>query len=81
MLRDLHFDDGGRTTEDRLKHQLVAEDIDNGRFLHLSSVVCPPSSVFGRPGGIGGELVPDPIPNSAVKLPSADGTKPQGLEE
>ena len=39
------------------------------------------SSVFGRPGGIGGEPVPDPIPNSAVKLPCADGTKSQGLEE
>ena len=38
-------------------------------------------SVLRRPGGIGGEFVPDPIPNSAVKLPSADGTKPQGLEE
>ena len=39
------------------------------------------SSVFGRPGGSSGEPVPDPIPNSAVKLPRADGTKPQGLEE
>lgn len=27
-----------------------------------------------RPGGIGGELPPDPIPNSVVKVPSADGT-------
>jgi hypothetical protein len=40
-----------------------------------------PSSVFGRPGGISGEPVPDPIPNSAVKLPSANGTKSQDLEE
>ena len=37
--------------------------------------------VLGRPGGISGEPVPDPIPNSAVKLPSADGTKSQDLEE
>ena len=37
--------------------------------------------VFRRPGGFSGEPVPDPIPNSAVKLPCADGTKPQGLEE
>ena len=37
--------------------------------------------VFGRPGGICGEPEPDPIPNSAVKLPSADGTKSQDLEE
>ena len=28
-----------------------------------------------------GEPEPDPIPNSAVKLPCADGTKSQGLEE
>src|SRR3954468_12389271 len=40
-----------------------------------------PSSVFGRPGGISGEPVPDPIPNSAVKLPSANGTSAQDLEE
>src|SRR5262249_55812605 len=37
--------------------------------------------VLCRPGGISGEPVPDPIPNSAVKLPSADGTKSQDLEE
>ena len=39
------------------------------------------SFVLGRPGGICGETEPDPIPNSAVKLSRADGTKPQGLEE
>ena len=33
------------------------------------------SSVLGRPGGTSEEPEPDPIPNSAVKLPSADGTK------
>ena len=38
-------------------------------------------TVFRRSGGIGGEPVPDPIPNSAVKLPCADGTKSQDLEE
>ncbi len=46
-----------------------------------SSVVCPPSSVLGRPGGYSEEPIPDPIPNSAVKVLCADGTKPQGLEE
>jgi hypothetical protein len=30
---------------------------------------------------IAGSLEPDPIPNSAVKFPCADGTKSQGLEE
>ena len=37
--------------------------------------------VLRRPGGSSEELEPDPIPNSAVKLPSADGTKSQDLEE
>jgi hypothetical protein len=79
MLRDLRFDDGGRTTEDRLKAPACRGR--HRRWQISSSVLRRLSSVFGRPGGIGGELVPDPIPNSAVKLPSADGTKPQGLEE
>ena len=34
--------------------------------------------VLGRPGGHGGETAPDPIPNSAVKTPSAYDTAPQG---
>ena len=29
---------------------------------------------IGRPGGFGGGPAPDPIPNSAVKTPSAHGT-------
>ena len=33
------------------------------------------SFVLGRTGGFSGGPVPDPISNSAVKLPSADGTK------
>src|SRR5262249_16280005 len=44
-------------------------------------VMRPPLSVLRRPGGISGEPEPDAIPNSAVKLPSADGTKSQDLEE
>ena len=39
------------------------------------------SFVLGRTGGFSGGPVPDPISNSAVKLPSADGTKSQDLEE
>jgi hypothetical protein len=38
-------------------------------------------TVFGRPGGFGEKLKPDPIPNSAVNLLSADGTKSQDLGE
>ena len=37
--------------------------------------------VLGRTGDFCGGPVPDPISNSAVKLPSADGTKSQDLEE
>jgi hypothetical protein len=33
--------------------------------------------VLGRPGGPSEEPEPDPIPNSAVKLLSADGTVSQ----
>ena len=38
-------------------------------------------SVLRRPGGNSEEPIPDPIPNSAVKVLRADGTKSQGLEE
>jgi hypothetical protein len=38
-------------------------------------------AVFRRPGGYCEETIPDPIPNSAVKLLCADGTKSQGLGE
>ena len=37
--------------------------------------------VFGRPGGYSEEPQPDPIPNSAVKVLSANGTKSQDLGE
>jgi hypothetical protein len=36
---------------------------------------------IGRPGGFGGGPAPDPIPNSAVKTPSAHGTVSQGTGE
>ncbi len=39
------------------------------------------SSVLGRPGDPGGVSEPDPIPNSAVKRPSADGTSSQDAGE
>ena len=38
-------------------------------------------SVLRRPGGSSGGPEPVPIPNTAVKPLSADGTKSQGLEE
>ena len=37
--------------------------------------------VFRRPGGSSEEHEPDPIPNSAVKLLSANGTMAQALGE
>ena len=36
---------------------------------------------FGRPGGHGGVAAPVPIPNTAVKRPSADGTSSQDAGE
>ncbi len=36
---------------------------------------------FRRPGGHGGAAAPDPIPNSAVKRSSADGTSSQDAGE
>ena len=38
-------------------------------------------SPFRRPGDYGGVAAPDPIPNSAVKRPSADGTSSQDVGE
>ena len=34
-----------------------------------------------RPGGYAGGSPPDPIPNSVVKSPRADGTMSQGMGE
>ena len=36
---------------------------------------------FCRPGGYGGAAAPDPIPNSAVKRSSANGTSSQDAGE
>src|SRR6266852_4422751 len=38
-----------------------------------------PIPVLRRPGGYSGEPEPDPIPNSAVKLSCANGTKSRRL--
>jgi hypothetical protein len=54
---------------------------DQIRGLRCSLRLQLASNILGRPGGFCGETEPDPIPNSAVKLSCADGTKPQGLEE
>src|SRR5262249_45481457 len=76
-------DDGSQRSRDRHRSnddQLARKsDRDKGNSFALS--IRPPLPVLCRPGGISGEPVPDPIPNSAVKLPSADGTKSQDLEE
>jgi hypothetical protein len=56
----------------------------------LPGLICNPPVVIGyplsvsalrRPGGHSGETPPDPISNSAVKLPSVDGTMSQGMGE
>ena len=41
----------------------------------------PVASPFCRPGDYSGVAAPDPIPNSAVKRPSADGTPSQDAGE
>ena len=47
----------------------------------LPPVSCPLYHPLCRPGGHGEETSPDPIPNSAVKLLSANGTSSQDAEE
>ena len=42
---------------------------------------CNSLTVFRRPGGSSGGPEPDPIPNSAVKPPSANGTSSQDAGE
>jgi hypothetical protein len=49
--------------------------------MRLTSLLIVFRPVLCRPGGYSGEPEPDPIPNSAVKLPCADGTKSQDLGE
>jgi hypothetical protein len=55
------------------------------RAFELRSKLDQPAShekhAFCRPGGYGGATAPDPIPNSAVKRPSADGTSSQDAGE
>ena len=52
---------------------------DCARLLQHSSLLR--LLVLRRPGGFSEELEPDPIPNSAVKLLSANGTMAQALGE
>ena len=63
----------------------VASDRDprikSAGFDHSVRSACFIRSVLRRPGGHSEEPIPDPIPNSAVKVLCADGTKSQGLEE
>jgi hypothetical protein len=47
----------------------------------IQGLFAVPAGWAGRPGGFGGGTAPDPIPNSAVKTPSAHGTVSQGTGE
>jgi hypothetical protein len=47
------------------------------RFIQLLET----KNAFRRPGGHGGAAAPDPIPNSAVKRSSANGTSSQDAGE
>ena len=44
------------------------------RFCTIPGAEAKDLKPYPFPGGYGGEVIPDPIPNSVVKLPSADGT-------
>ena len=73
-----------QTTDDRgrmRKKSACFAEMAMGRRKLVFRPPSSPSSVLGRPGGYSEEPIPDPIPNSAVKVLCADGTKPQGLEE
>ena len=57
-------------------------DSSNDQLAEAVSLITdyrPLIPVFGRPGGYSGEPEPDPIPNSAVKLSCANGTKSRRL--
>ena len=47
----------------------------------IRQIECLSISVLCRPGGPSGGIPPDPIPNSAVKAPSAYGTAAQAAGE
>ena len=57
-------------TESSIRHSLLTIRCERLALARLLRFL-----VLRRPGGFSEELEPDPIPNSAVKLPSADGTK------
>ena len=53
-----------------------------GRFARLQNAPTKDRfHAFGRPGGFSEAAAPDPIPNSAVKRLSANGTLSQGTGE
>lgn len=50
--------------------------IDRASYLTTFYVLSLPYDTIYFPGGLGGEGIPDPIPNSEVKLSIADDTAP-----
>ena len=54
----------------------MREDLERSKAFRLLRFL-----VLRRPGGSSEEHEPDPIPNSAVKLLSANGTMAQALGE
>ena len=79
MKRRVSKDDDpdGHTETERPSACGSRSRIKSGTLAPLSAC----KSVLRRPGGSSEEPEPVPIPNTAVKLLSADGTKSQGLEE
>ena len=67
-----------------LKDQRICGSRSAGRARGLRILLArmlASNSVLSRPGGSSGEPEPDPIPNSAVKLPSANGSSSQDARE
>ena len=69
----------------RLREAMESTDLKDqrglGRVMFANNADLCFTNALGRSGGFSGGPVPDPISNSAVKLPSADGTESQGSEE
>lgn len=79
-----------RQDQELQRHNKTSEQLRESS--KIGSLFATPSSLFARnsfskqrafcrPGGYGGAAAPDPIPNSAVKRSSADGTSSQDAGE
>ena len=78
---DDHVDRPGVEAQQCVKLTGTNSSIGLIALINQCPLVASVFSVLGRPGGYCEEPKPDPIPNSAVKLLSADGTSSQDAGE